>query len=660
MARNWDTASRGGLTELVDAYYGGLDQGQMRRLRENADREKTSRYATEQGYVRPKYDGGNFQGYERDTENYRRDKKYKGAADKMIFGNPKDSFNNPANAPQPQAETDFTKLPNRQTMPSGRPMGKTEEDYAAEAAGRAPQSDPSKPEMAPGDPKPLLRDPKLASQNQQAKMQTWVDSQGKPQKVMTTEGVAKMHVSGDPEEKAAQFEGQDPATGKKQRFVGADRTEMNPYGDAAVDTATGKVVPPSAGQGLPPRAAEAPAASAIADEEDPSPFMMHRLGEMVTTPRAAKAAALDPLVNIAELPLPLQRRLRAEGLQGQVPTSILKAWLTGELGIGREEIKEKGKLLDQDAEEILPLIQDGALSYGEAALTYRKRTGQTPSKAVMDAFKTAGGFGERGKDRDQRKEQQDKGKYLAIVSDATKEFNDAYKDLKEQLHYASQAKRLANMKDTKGVKGAVGNMLARASGEKGPLSNQDVTRFGGSEGLFDSMDRWLTAKVDEEGMTPADIAIVNKLADEFIKAGNEKSKMAMKPIIGRLRTRATSYFGPDGANEAETLFNQEMMPTVDYEGEEEAPKKPAAGAAQKSQDTSGKREPQGKFKQTPNEAKFLKLQQTMTEAMRRIDASQSMSNAEKISRRRKLKARFFEDSAKLNGGKGIKWDSKED
>lgn len=84
-----------------------------------------------------------------------------------------------------------------------------------------------------------------------------------------------------------------------------------------------------------------------------------------------------------------------------------------------------------------------------------------------------------------------------------KEFNRLSKDSVGQLSNLSQAERLVDIKNPVADK-TLKTFLARASGEKGPLSVTDIEQYGGSPALARKIQRYASEKAAGMSLTPED------------------------------------------------------------------------------------------------------------------------------------------------------------
>lgn len=628
MARNWDVAGRGGLGTLVDAYYSGQDRNRA-IAKEKADSQKSgSEYAFThtKNYQKPKLDENGFvTGYESNEDTRARNQPILKNLRPEFFREPPAPAapaaipqQQPVAAPvQPGPEKDFT-INSNQLSPSGRPMGKTSEDYAREAGSRAPNGAPS------SDPAPLLRDPKTVHieaqiQSQEAQNAANNDARGKIEEKKLESGKRAMVGAGT---EAVQYDKNDPGTpgldanGKPVRVVNATKTIQNQQKDLVTD------VPIQAGGSSATVSQSAPAAAPVNPAQySPDDYMMGRITDMATTP---SARAIEPMISGKALSGVLGRQLP----DVQLPASMWRSIISGEYGVLKAQAGGKGDKFAGLSPEHIPYVQavEAGQSPGDVFEAFQADHPQQPiPKTLTDALYKAEGarFKQEGQESIQNRFDQGHGRisrkeYMGIVGKAADQWREVAKDVLAEGQFARNAKAMANSGDTRGMVGAIRNMLARASSEKGPLSVYDVKQFGGEEGWAEQAEQFL-ARGANEGMTPANVKLVNRLADIYLKAAHEKAKYMAGPILGGLRARTRAYGMDPG--EAENLFKEEV--NMQIGGEEEAPASPAPAKA-----TGGD-----------------KLKAQYQEAIKKIDASKANASQKRIAKQKALE--FY----KSKGGK---------
>lgn len=570
MARNWDKAGAGGLGTLIDAFKAGQDRsrGIKKERFDNQTENKKWAFTNTKNYQKPTIDPetGFVTGFEVNQDTRDRNAPILKNLKPEYFRDPPEFATPPIVAPgsrQPQApeqapEQDFTKEPNQELSPSGRPMGKTYED----SANREPQGKPSR------DPEPLLVDPKAKQvqaqlQSQERQNSAVLDSKGKIEEKKLASGKRALLGAGtsgvkyedqEPGLPGQVYLGKDPKTGKDLYGFGAEKTMVNAEGGAPIvgqapQTASQTDVIPG----------QQPQATAVAPNQyDPDDYMMGRITDLATTPAAR---AMEQMVSIGSLPPALLKGTSLEGFKGQMPASIFRAILSGEYGLKRAGMTGANAVLPPEATPYLSAIESGQITPGDAMEAYQADVGPVP-KAVSDAFykRENAKFRQQGQDDANARAEKvtgrvERGKFTDMVGKASDQWKKGADEILSETQFARNAKAMANSGDTRGMVGAIRNMLARASSEKGPLSVYDVKQFGGEEGWAEQLEQ-IIARGSNEGMTPANIKVVNRLADIYIKAAQKKAQHLSIPIIGGLRARAKAYgMDPD---EAEELFRSEM------------------------------------------------------------------------------------------------------
>lgn len=393
MARNWDTAGRGGLGSLVDAYQAGQDRSRN-IAKEKADSQNQGSqwaFTNTKGYQKPKLDSHGFvSGYESDQGNRDRDAPiYKKMKPEYFRDEPAPAPAAPTPAAPPAAAPsaapaptqDFTQKPNQELSPSGRPMGQTYDD----------NGQPASPNSS-GDPEPLLKDPKLAQNQQQMQGRLEEKKLAGGGKAIVGEGT-----------QAVQYDPNDPgvATGQKNaqgadiRVRNATKTIMKPMEGANI---TGNVLPAASqasGAAAQPAAPAAPA-PINQNQYDPSDWLMGRIGELATTPAARST---DQMISVGSLPPELLKGTGLEGFKGQIPVSVFREILQGNYKL-QDSLNKKKPTQEYDTAVLGPLADDirrKGKPLGEALEDFSIISGRPPSereenilKTVSQAYESAG------------------------------------------------------------------------------------------------------------------------------------------------------------------------------------------------------------------------------------------------------------------------------
>lgn len=112
------------------------------------------------------------------------------------------------------------------------------------------------------------------------------------------------------------------------------------------------------------------------------------------------------------------------------------------------------------------------------------------------------------------------------------EKDETYKGGREAVQGAKNAKLLLQQGKVQGadIVRAIQNMLARATGERGVMTEQDVAPFGGPPAIIDRLQR--AASIATKGQLPdEDRQFLMSFSDALEKAGNRKIVDAAKPYI---------------------------------------------------------------------------------------------------------------------------------
>lgn len=575
MARNWNSGQQTGLTQIIDAYNQGADRNRG-IAKEKADSQRQGQeyaFTHTKNYQKPKTNEyGHVTGYEDNQDTFSRNKpilekmKPEYFRDPPVAAQPAVPVAQPPQAqpeqkPQPQ---DYTKAPGQEMSPSGRPMGKTYED-----ANRSPNGEASAI-------KPLLRDPKASQQDAQLAhdgMQAEAERKSRGEiEEKRLEGGGKAIVGKGTS--AVEYDPNDPgvsmgrdAKGVDQRVVNATKTvQQFDQGANVIGGADASETSFQPGAQRPAGAGAEQAADP--NQYNPDAYMMGRITDMATTPTPR---ASDQMISVSSLPPALLEGTGLEGFKGQIPSSLLKDILSGKTKLDIAKLKGANGGAAALSPEQIPFVQmvDQGTEPGDA-LAAAAAKGVPISKPFSDAlYKSQGGqarqVGQEAAEKGRRETQKRLvSKALGTtVKSTTKQWREANISLLDETNYAEKAKQMANSGNTKGMVGAIRNMLARASSEKGPLSVYDVQQFGGVEGWAERTEQWLNSGANE-GLTPENIAIVNRLSDIYIKAAHEKAKFKAKPLLGELRANVRAEFGEEAADDAAKLMEEEMNLTIEY------------------------------------------------------------------------------------------------
>lgn len=499
----------GGLLGILNAYESGVDT-RRGRAKETADsQEKQDEFNAQHApYFKGKRDEFGFAtGQEPNEEGPEatRARAYLGL-DKEQGAAPPSA--QPVPAPQPQPSVPPAQ-PEPSTTPSGRPIGATQ--YDLQQGGRAPNST-GKPEVAPGDPKPLIRDPKAALQTAdqlvprpgmpaQAPSNAQVGPGG--EKVVMPEGAKSMIY--DTSDK--------PVTQNGQTFIPARQTNIEETKDLPVE-GTEAIPGEASGTTVNPAQDRTPAANQI-----PDAYTLKRLVDMNTTlPRAASGYPVD----VNNLPPDVQESLGVTpemlAAHVKIPASIVNAIMGNQTKRDVQLLKNEGQTVDPKFQPVLDQLQQKKIPLGTAiAMATRLNGGARPPQAVLNAMKAAGTFGnaDRNYGMAEKKFNESVGNANAkIAGDYAK---NALKETKLDLEAINTMKTVDNMlqrKDTNGLRRLVPIIIERGFVPQ-RLTNQMISADTGLSGLGDKLDQWLTGMSDGT-ITPENILFFRSLVKEGI------------------------------------------------------------------------------------------------------------------------------------------------
>jgi hypothetical protein len=614
-----------GLIDIIDAYQNGVSRTRQ-RAKETADsQEKQDEYIAQHApYKQGKRDQfGYATGMESNPAVRKQDMDY--------FGLEKPaeepaSQTDPAKqlamaAPQP-APPPPPPVQEPSVTPSGRPLGKTEADYAADEQGNsAPQGQPAaapapspstagKAEQGPGDPRPLLRDPKAALQVADSLVPR-PDGQGKVQEQTLPSGnkaelgAGTKSVEYDPSEGKPQL-GPD---GKTRNVVPAKKTTQEFDQDLNV---TGAMTPP-------PVAPPAPAAQPPAPHKpglEPSDYAMKRLVDLQTTlPRSGAGMPID----VNSLPPDVQQALGVtdEMLKAHVkiPASIVNSLMGNSTKIQVQQLKNEGQTVDAKFQPVLDALQAKELPLGSAiAMATRLNGGVRPPQAVLKAMQGAGTLGNADRTfglANDKFGQSKNDKTAAVSGDyAKRALNETKLDL-EAVTTADTVDRMLQRKDTNGLRKLVPIIIERSFVPQ-RLTNQMIQSDTGLMSVSDKLEQIVTG-LDSGEITPDNIAFFRSLLAEAKK--EHLDNITQKNY--RWKRAGAGALMAKGLEEGEALETMDRALSGNLQGGSAG----AGGAypnpsAPKPNMTPGA-QPKGEaFKATKNELGFRKEMMQATQALR--------------------------------------------
>lgn len=598
MARNWNSGQQTGLSQIIDAYNQGADRNRA-IAKEKADSQKQGSewaYVNTQNVRKPTTNEyGHVTGYETNADTRKRNTPIL-QKDPRTGGLFQDR--QPPAAPAPTVEQ-------KQAQPAPAPMAEEDPIKAKHRAyNRARGVDPSRDPQSESAITPLLKDPSLKHQDaqlahdgEQAEMErgsaTEMESarlaSGERQgdkKLQATAKAQAMKLQPKPGERARTAmvpEGTKAFTPSSQKLrnpeTGIDEAS---FSNLKLERTDDLEVPPNPVEEYPQNVKQQPGVTsediapppADPAEYDPDDYLFGQATKMLTTtpPRAS-----EQMVSVGTLPPALLAGTGLEGFKGQIPATILKDVLSGKTKIDLERLKQLngqgagGKNLPPEALPFIGKVERGEMDSADGIAAYSQAHPDKPlTPDTVRAFTTHKGmdFRKRGQDAAEKARQETQKRLVSkalgtTVKTTTKQWREANISLLEETNYAEKAKQMANSGNTKGMVGAIRNMLARASSEKGPLSVYDVQQFGGVEGWAERAEQWLNSGAND-GLTAENIAIVNRLSDIYIKAAHEKAKFKAKPLLGELRANVRAEFGEESADLAAKLMEEEMNLTIEY------------------------------------------------------------------------------------------------
>lgn len=554
----------GGLSGLIDAYNSGVDT-RLRRAKEVADsQQKQDEFLAQHApYYKGNHDPNGFaSGLSPDEEGAMATKA------RAYFGLDKDTSGLPT-APG-QAPSPFVPAPQPAAPPPPASDSDTPEARAARNAdrdrlmglspGRAPDSS-GKAEIAPGDPRPLVRHPDASLADQlvprpgmPAAQAPAVSNPQKPitgpggEKVILPEGATSMEY--DPTDK--------PVTQGGKTFVPARKTDVPAAsGDA-------EVLPPGTPGQLP--AAQAPAQAPAQAQPGggklvPDAYSLKRLVDLDTTmPRAAAGYPVD--VNnlppqVAEA-LGVTDEMRAAHVK--IPQQIVDTVLRGNSALAVQGLKNEGQSFDPKFQPVLDALQNKEVTLGGAvSMASRLNNGQRPPPALLRAMQQATSAGNSDRNYNFGLTKFDQGQRDQVARESGKYASKALAETKTDLESIQAFNTVAHMldrKDTNGLRNFVPIMIERGFIPQ-KLSNYMVQS---DKGLIDFGSRLEQAiqSLDTGELTPDNIGFFKSMVNEGLK--EKRGEYALKTQRWkRAGVGALMAKGLDG-DQAMQIMERELSP----------------------------------------------------------------------------------------------------
>lgn len=570
-----------GLASILAGAQQGADWKQRREkskldmiLAKNRDREGTEQFGVEQGYVKPNYDEeGNFQGYGQNDQNYERDIPIYKRNLPQIFPHPSDAPPAAPAVPAPAKESANNILDqmdaqeNSAAAEQQRQADRNAMIARMKASGQIPAdyTEPQKtsptapqPDMQPGDPKPLLRDHK--AQADLAKHERTVEAKtlGNGQKALLAPGTDRVEYNPN----SPGHPGVD-ASGKPIKVIDATKTHVSQQQDLPVTGDPGE----QGAQGA-NNAAPAPSAvSADPNADQPSPFLMHRLGEYMTT---IPHHAADPEIPVDNLPPEWRQKLKIDpNFHGAIRASLIKNFMMAENRMDVQGLKNQGTSLDPTAVQLLGGIQSGDMEPGDAVEAWQEaNSGRPVPKHVVDAFYGKAG-GQRNKDRTfglqsdrlglqkEKFGQSQRDKAAGIIGAASYKAMSANVKELEVIASARDVQDMVQRKETAGLEGKIALLLSRAFGG-GVARGYEVEQMTGVTGAG-NIAQALAAKVSGEGLTPQNRALFMMLGKNLEQKAAQKIS-AQTSGYAQSAIRQLLVHGGMGQDEATAAVRGAMDP----------------------------------------------------------------------------------------------------
>lgn len=620
MARNWDSASRGGLGSLVDSYYSGkkIAQDEQDRARNwgskrlEMDQEARNKYRT------VKYDanGVPLEAVE-DLDAIQRDQGPNEALTPHFFRrDPQPTLTQDKSQAAPQQETDEQFL-NRMREKNNAAFGV-----------KTPQQGTQTPQDN-GEPAPLLRDPKVEQAAAQAAVQ---NQQASRDSDLKEKEIAAKAAKTPPVEEVAPGLKAQIAPGNKiipgqtveEGTVSPVRTEVQGEG-MDVTAAPPSSPAPSPREGVEP-----------IERFNPTPEMRRRIMELNTSSVQRDA---DPMVDISTLPAPIQAALGTT--QGRVRASLLKTFLDKSLEGTKAAEEAKSKSIDQRAYDLIDTVLKGELTPGAALRNFQAAVGRQANKAEFDAIMGANRTGDVQGRFDKNVENSMKRARSAVIRNVGTNMMTNFKGEIDEIQSALTLKKMLSQKNTAGLEHTLAILMNRMSGQAGnSISNRDLEGAAGVTGWEARMDQAM-AKIAGEGLTPQNKAMLNRLADDFLGASDKvlrtKGNFVFRRGIGEL-----VELGVDPDEAQRILSNAVNVNTL--AGEIQGAYGAEGGEAPKNS------APKEDASPTSDENKLRKEMQMATAAMQTVDKNDKLNPSQKRIKKDEI-AKQFKKRTGIDWGK---------
>lgn len=434
------------------------DENKLNRLLREADARRSATQYGEEHYKKPLFDtNGFFTNYESNTESRNRDLP-------IIKKKLPEYFSN---------EIDKGSLTDPSVSPEGE-VGRFNSSGKWFTTPDAPGGAPGAVNI-PQQPPRILRSREERQADLEQKKTAMAMASQPRESASSTPGAL---------DKAAREEAAKAANPGKN-VVFADKTDIN--GGPGLDISGSIATPPKT------------------EEYNPSDYLFSRLSQVATSPEKAKEQDID----VSSLPPKLRERLELQGFNGKLPKSILDRMISvGGKGTERQ--------FDPEVYNAADLVQKGT-PVGSVLRSLSASIGRSPSKeevAFITGLAKSQGVDERA---DKTRAEQSKRWVANFISKAKSDLNRDLKPAIEGYQSASTILNLIDKPNSAGFKRAMQTMLARSSGEKGALSNDDVAGYGGNEGWWERFEQFKTS-ARGEGFTPENKEIFRGLANEYMRA----------------------------------------------------------------------------------------------------------------------------------------------
>lgn len=549
--------NKSGLDEAVSGFMEGRKFKQDELYRQALQRMAADEFAKKElgGFQSPTYnEGGYYAGMEKNSANVDQAvKRYPDAyLNKPIPGTP--AMPDPAVKAEENASTERLRL---KALEEAKRMGTPTDPFLTPSSPGAPAMEPSPQPQQIGasqplakvlSPSPLLKSRDVAKQEEE---NAYLRDTNLNPELKIPAGTIARNASGQ---------------------LVSDLNKKIDFGD--------KTVP---GNDLPERII--PATPPVQDPTLPT------LEQMAAIDRQRFSGQKDAAKNVSLGVLPPETRVALgfpADYTGEVPESLLIKML--------DNLKQKA--VDQFSPEVTFAIDEARKGTPPGSLIrsteekLKRKLNETERKAVMDSANRGEIAGRFGQNQEQQKQ-----KFLTnYLASSRKAMRTEIRPILESYDAANTIFNLAGEPDSQGFKRAMQTMMAKASGERGQLSNSDVSGSSGVEGFWEQWEQFKSS-MNNQGWTPENKETFQRLASAYMIAAKQKIQSEVENQIDSDSSILSNY------NVAPTEVRNALSVDALLEGRSQKFNIPPKTIGRTKDNPTGKKPVQGQKGMSASEAK---------------------------------------------------------